>query len=126
MIYLDASAAVKALVEEAETSAIVDTFGSGAEFVASRLLAVELHAVADRRSLDHRNADDLLARIALVSLDDETMARAVRLRSDLRTLDALHLATALELGDVVTSFLTFDKELAAAAQAHGLTPTDLA
>ena len=126
MIYLDASAAVKALVEEAETSAIVDAFGSGAEFVASRLLVVELHAVADRRSLDHRNADDLLERIALVSLDDETMARAVRLRSGLRTLDALHLATALELGDVVTSFLTFDKELATAAQAHGLTPTDLA
>lgn len=125
MIYLDTSAAVKALVQEAETSAIVDAFGAGAEFVASRLLAVELHAVADRRSLDHRNADDLLDRVALVSLDDGTMARAVHLRSGLRTLYALHLATALELSDVVTSVLTYDDELAAAARAHGLALTDL-
>lgn len=125
MIYLDASAAVKALVEEAETSAIVDAFGAGEEFVASRLLAVELHAVADRRSLDHESADDLLDRVALVSLDDDTMAHAIRLRSGLRTLDALHLATALELSDVVTSVLTYDNELAAAARAHGLALTDL-
>ncbi|WP_136031419.1 type II toxin-antitoxin system VapC family toxin [Microbacterium sp. PF5] len=125
MIYLDASAAAKALVEEPETSTIVGAFGAGAEFVASRLLAVELHAVADRRSLNHESADDLLDRVALVSLDDDTMTRAIRLRTGLRTLDALHLATALELSDVVTSFLTYDKELAAAARAHGLTPADL-
>jgi predicted nucleic acid-binding protein len=125
VIYLDASAAVKALVHEAETSALVDAFGAGAEFVASRLLAVELHAVADRRSLDHGSADDLLDRVALVSLDEDTIARAIRLRSGLRTLDALHLATAIELSDVVTSVLTYDNELAAAARTHGLPLADL-
>jgi len=125
VIYLDASAAVKALVREAESTAILDAFSAGTDFVASRLLAVELHAVADRRSLDHESADDLLEHVALVSLDDDTIARAIRTRSGLRTLDALHLATALELSDVVTSVLTYDEELTAAARAHGLVLADL-
>lgn len=124
MIYLDTSAAVKALIDEAETAAVLEVFAAGSELVSSRLLAVELHAVADRRSLDHAAADELLDRVALVSLDDATMTRAVDAHSGLRTLDALHLATALELRDVIASVLTYDHDLAAAARAHGLRVSD--
>ncbi|MBP3977112.1 PIN domain-containing protein [Microbacterium sp. BLY] len=120
MIYLDTSAAAKALIEEEGSAAVVRAFANGSEFVSSRLLAVELHAIADRRSLDREAVVDLLDRVALVSLDNETLTAAVRAHSGLRTLDALHLAAALELGDVITSFLTFDNELAAAARAQGL------
>lgn len=121
MIFLDASAAVKALIEEPESAAVLRLFADGAEFVASRLLAVELHAVADRRSLNHESTDDLLSHISLVSLDDDTMNRAIRLHSGLRSLDALHLATAIRLRDTITALLTYDHDLAEAARAHGLT-----
>lgn len=123
MIFLDTSAAVKALIEEPQSAAILQLFADGAEFVASRLLAVELHAVADRRSLSHESTDDLLSHISLVSVDDETMNHAIRLHSGLRSLDALHLATAIRLRDMITSVLTYDHDLAEAARAHGLTVT---
>lgn len=124
MIYLDTSAAVKALVDEEASSEVVRAFTDGTEFVSSRLLAVELHAVADRRSLEHEPVQELLERIALISLDDDTLTRAAGLRSGLRTLDALHLATAIELEDTIAGILTFDRELAAAAVRHGITAFD--
>lgn len=123
MIFLDTSAAVKALIAEAESAAVLRLFAEGAEFVASHLLAVELHAVADRRSLSHEVADDLLAHVALVSLDEETISLAIGLRSGLRTLDALHLATAIRLKDTISAVLTYDQALADAARQSGLTVT---
>jgi len=125
VIYLDTSAAAKALIEEEGSEAVVRAFADGSEFVSSRLLAVELHAIADRRSLDRAAVVDLLDRVALVSVDDETLTAAIQAGSGLRTLDALHLAAALELGDVVTALLTFDRELAAAARAQGLSLAEL-
>jgi predicted nucleic acid-binding protein len=120
MIYLDTSAAVKALIREAETPAIRALFDSGADLISSRLLAVELHAVVDRRGLRATDARALLERVAQVSLSDDIAQRAIDLRSGLRTLDALHLATAVSLGPVVASFLSFDDELNTASLKHGI------
>ncbi|QDE33493.1 type II toxin-antitoxin system VapC family toxin [Microbacterium foliorum] len=120
MIYLDTSAAAKALIDEDGSAAMRRAFADGTAFVSSRLLAVELHAVADRRAISTDAAQELLDRVAFVSLSDDTLARAVELHSGLRTLDALHLATALEIGDAIESILTFDLEFAAAAERFGL------
>lgn len=120
MIYLDTSAAAKALIDEDGSAAMRQAFADGTDFVSSRLLAVELHAVADRRAISTDAAQELLDRLALVSLSDDTLARAVELHSGLRTLDALHLATALEIGDAIKSILTFDLEFAAAAERFGI------
>ncbi|WP_455904018.1 PIN domain-containing protein [Microbacterium sp.] len=120
MIYLDTSAAAKALIDEDGSAAMRQAFADGTGFVSSRLLAVELHAVADRRAISTEAAQELLDRVALVSLSDDTLARAVELHLGLRTLAALHLATALEIGDAVESLLTFDLEFAAAAQRFGI------
>lgn len=125
MIYLDTSAAVKALVDEEGSDVVLRAFADGVEFVSSQLLAVELHAVADRRAVDHDAVQDLLERVAKISLGDATMIRAIELRTGLRALDALHLATALEIGDTVSGILTFDREFAAAAARHGLPAADL-
>lgn len=120
MIYLDTSAAAKALIDETGSVAVRRLFDERTAFVSSRLLAVELHAVADRRAVDADAVTELLARVALVSLDDDTLQHAIDLHSGLRTLDALHLAAALRLTTVITGILTFDDELAAAARRHGL------
>ncbi|UJP09405.1 type II toxin-antitoxin system VapC family toxin [Microbacterium sp. KUDC0406] len=124
MIYLDTSAAAKALLDEDGSADVRALIASGAEFVSSRLLAVELHAVADRRLLDAAAVQELLDRVALVSLDDETAATAITMHSRLRTLDALHLATAVRIRGVVDSILTFDAEMRAAAVAAGIPSRD--
>lgn len=120
MIYLDTSAAIKALVIESGTDAVRALFVRDEAMISSRLFAVELQAVADRRVIAADAAQEIIDRVALVSLDDETLDAAIRLRSGLRTLDALHLAAALQLGDIVTELLTFDRELADAASANGV------
>lgn len=120
MIYLDTSAAAKALIEEDGSDAVRQAFADGVPFVSSRLLAVELHAVADRRAVSADAAQELLDRVALVSLADDTLTRAVDMHSGLRTLDALHLATAIEIGEALSSILTFDVEFAAAATRLGI------
>lgn len=120
MIYLDTSAAAKLLIDEAESEAVAELFERGAEFVSSRLLVVELAAIVDRRLIAGHDVQQVIDRVALVSLDDDIADAAVALRSGLRTLDALHLATALRLGTAVDGILTFDLELRARAEHHGL------
>ena len=115
MIYLDTSAAVKALIEEPESDSIRRLFATETPFVSSRLLAVELHAVADRRAISARAAQELLNRVALVSLGDGVLDDAIAMHAGLRTLDALHLATAVRLKAAISGILTFDRELADAA-----------
>ncbi|GAB3804365.1 type II toxin-antitoxin system VapC family toxin [Humibacter antri] len=120
MIYLDTSAAVKALLEERATEAVQELFAHDAKLTSSRLLAVELHAVADRRKLKPANVGELLERVSLLPLDDETLDSAVQLHSGLRTLGALHLATAHGIAKTITGVLSFDRELTGAARSLGL------
>lgn len=120
MIYLDTSAAAKAVLDEADSPAVRRLFADGTDFVSSTLLAVELHAVADRRFVQPDAVHEIIDRVALVSLGDDITTTAINLHSGLRTLDALHLATALRLGSAITGILTFDEELAEAAEQRGL------
>lgn len=120
MIYLDTSAAAKAVLDEPESPAIRRLFAEGTPFVSSTLFAVELHAISDRRLIHPDAAREVIERVALVSLGDDITTAAIDLHSRLRTLDALHLATALRLGSAIDGILTFDDELAAAASQRGL------
>jgi hypothetical protein len=63
----------------------------------------------------------VVAQITVVEPNAIVRARAAALDSPaLRTLDALHLATALEIGAELRAFATYDERLAAAAAAEGL------
>lgn len=120
MIYLDTSAAAKALIDEADSEIVRRMFAEDTQFVSSKLLAVELHAVADRQFIASDAVQELLDRVALVSLDDSLLDDAISMHSRLRTLDALHLATAVRLKGAISSIITFDKELAEAASRNGI------
>jgi predicted nucleic acid-binding protein len=92
-------------------------------FVSSALLSVEaIRACARYGSQFAVAASEALETVSLVPIDDRVLERAARLeRPELRTLDALHLATALSLGEEIGVILTYDDRLAGAARAAGLT-----
>jgi predicted nucleic acid-binding protein len=59
--------------------------------------------------------------IALLPIDDEVLAPASAIEPpELRSLDALHLATALSIRDDLGAFVAYDQRLAEAAERHGL------
>lgn len=123
MIYLDTSAALKLVVPEAETPSLETWIAERAELprASSRLLRIEmLRSVT--RSAPHRmaRANVVLSSIALLSMDDVAPAAESIGDRTLRSLDALHLATANELRTELTAFLCYDKRLCDSARALGL------
>lgn len=127
-IYVDTSAAVKLLVREAETSALRRWLRDRErDLVSSDLLRTELSRVALRLGDATNRADAILAGIIVLPVTTTTFEAAGTLEpASLRSLDALHLAAALDLGDELEAILTYDERLAAAATSNGVevvTPT---
>jgi predicted nucleic acid-binding protein len=123
MIYLDTSAALKLVVPESETAGLELWIAehAGVPRVSSRLLRIEmLRAVA--RNAPHRasRANIVLSAIALLSMDEVAPIAEVIGDSSLRSLDAIHLATAHELRTELTAFVCYDKRLSDSAQTLGL------
>lgn len=121
--YVDASAAVKLVVSEPESASVRRFLGGEVTRVSSRVLAVELIRAVARGSpgaLDQ--ARSLLGAMEFVELTEEIAERAAGLEpAGLRSLDAIHLASALALADELDAFITYDARQADAARALGLT-----
>lgn len=118
--YLDTSAAMKLLVEEAESGALVtELVGSAPSLIASWLLHTELHCAAGRNPalIEQTAIATVLDAVALVDVTRGDLL-AAGTHAPLRSNDAIHLATALRVG--VDEIITYDAELGAAAQAAGL------
>jgi len=128
-VYVDSSALLKRVLSEPQSSAVADALQAHAarrDLLTSSSLAWLEVARALRRvrelvpGLDLRTTvADALAGIAELPLDEEVLRSAWTVGGHpLRTLDAIHIASALGVGaDVV---MTFDDRLAAAAEAEGL------
>ena len=117
--YLDASAIVKLVVVEPESDALVQALARWPDRVSSALARVEVHRALWRARASravHARADAVLTALVLVRPDESVLAQAAAFRDpQLRTLDAVHLATALTLGDDPDAFITYDARLARAA-----------
>jgi predicted nucleic acid-binding protein len=124
MIYCDSSALVKLVVEEAESEALDDWLSSqrGVQLASSIIARTEVVlAVARYGDKWAAAANDLLATVAVIELDVDLADEAARLGSPgLRTLDALHLASALRIEQAITAFVVYDHGLAEAARSQGL------
>jgi predicted nucleic acid-binding protein len=122
--YLDSSAFVKLVGREPESGAFVRELRRWGRRTASELLRVEVLRAARRHSspVDPlRLGLELLRGVTLQPLTGAVMQRAVKLDPvQLGTLDALHLATALDLGSQLGAFFTYDRRLGAAAREAGL------
>lgn len=113
---------MKLPLREAEEDALLGELAEWDGYVSSALLAVE--AIRACARYGKRYADDarlFLEGLALLPLDEAVLAEAASLQPvGLRSLDALHLATALSVGDEIGSFITYDQRLADAASGQGL------
>jgi predicted nucleic acid-binding protein len=125
VIYLDTSAAAKLVHPEAESAALAVFLAEriAQPLVSSALLYPELvGAVGRYRPELAPRATALLQRIMIVPLANDIVTDAATIGGPaLRTLDALHLATAVSVGGEIDAFVSYDRRLADAAARIGLT-----
>lgn len=123
MFYLDTSAAVKLVVAERGSTALRRWLASRDEqMISSDLLRTELLRATRRAAPEQMvQARAVLDSLILVTLSTAVCERAAMLEPDLlRSLGALHLAAALEIGDQLEAIVTYDQRLAESAQALGI------
>jgi predicted nucleic acid-binding protein len=118
-VYLDSSALVKLVVLEPESAALRAFLGAHTLRMSSALAEVEVPRALRRAGYgagEHRRAIEILARIPLVEIDRRVLRSAAALGPPgLRSLDAIHLATALSVGEDLAGIVTYDRRLRDAA-----------
>jgi predicted nucleic acid-binding protein len=121
LVYLDASAFVKLVVPEPETPSLSAALDRVARVVASEILEVEVLRASHRVGGDTRSARAQLAAVRLMPLTDEIRALAGALYPpSLRSLDAIHVASALSLRERLKGLFTYDERTSSAARDAGL------
>ena len=125
-VYLDSSAMLKLVVREAETPVLEAYLADCDGLVASRLAVLECRRAAQRASHARllQRVDEVLDAIYLLEITPAILDEAAIVEPPiLRSLDAIHLATALSVGDQQLEMITYDARLADAARAGGLAVT---
>lgn len=129
VLYVDTSALVKLVIREGESEAIEAEISSWERIATSEIAAIELPRAVARARADGRAevvggrvVMEILAALAMVPLTDDVRALAAAVEPvGLRTLDAIHLASALTLGDDLAGLLTYDRRMVEAAVQRGVT-----
>lgn len=121
-VYLDSSAVVKLVVREPESAALRRYLRRHPVRTTSALAGVEVQrAVRGHGEAVRQRAREVLDHLILVAIDDPVLQRAAGLDPIvMRSLDAIHLATAMELGEGLTSIACYDSRMLEAAAALGL------
>lgn len=121
--YVDTSALVKLVVGEPETEALRSWLAAeNREPVSSDLARAELLRAVRRAAPDRLvDARAVLDAVTLVEVTTAIFEDAGRIDPTiLRSLDALHVSAALDLGDDLEGIVTYDERLADAAAANGI------
>ncbi len=121
-LYLDSSALVKLVQEETESPALEALVARGGTHVASVLVRAEVPRAARRGDPSApARAQTVLDELDLIDLDEDLLAQSATLGdAGLRTLDAIHLASALTLRDELDAMVTYDHRMAEAARDLGI------
>lgn len=128
VLYVDTSALVKLVVREAESDALEEELGHWSDLATSTITSIEFsRAVARARAesiavvADEDTVLGMLAAVAEIPLNEDVRATAASLTPvELRTLDAIHLASARALGDDLGAVVTYDSRMQAAVLDSGL------
>lgn len=120
LLYVDASALVKLILPEAESAALVEELSTGTRLISSILCAVETRRALLLAGSDEdlaTRAEEILDTVTLVGMTEAISRAAGTLRPPrLRTLDAVHLATALSFGKELEALVAYDRRLCEAAR----------
>jgi predicted nucleic acid-binding protein len=124
VIYLHSAAVVKLVHPESESTALARWLSGRTEVprVTSVLTEVEVpRAILRWAPAASARVGPVLATLYRIEITAAVRAAATAFADPLlRSLDAIHLATALQLGTELAAFLTYDKRLLAAAETAGL------
>lgn len=120
--YLDASALVKLAYEEPESDALTIYLRRRHVRVSSVIARTEvIRALAPHGADRVRRGREMLAKLELLRVSDRVLEAAGLVPPvALRSLDAIHLATAEQLEGDLGTFVTYDDRLLAAAAARGM------
>jgi len=127
LVYVDSSALVKAILKE-KRSTDLESYLSGLELVSSELVLTEVPRALRRASAARdlplesllRRAIEQIDAMSLRSVDESLLVGAGLLAEPaLRSLDAIHVVTALHVYPI-DAFVTYDKRQAAVASLVGL------
>jgi predicted nucleic acid-binding protein len=119
--YADASALVKLVVAEPESQAVYRWFTEAPRVATSRVGVVETIRASSRRPFDPEHRDAVLRDVEVIDLSLAIAAVAASVGpAIIRTLDAIHIATAMALVPDLDAFVTYDDRMAEAARALGL------
>jgi predicted nucleic acid-binding protein len=124
LVYLDSSVGLRTILDVPERERLqlwMQT--AGTTFVSSRLLRTEVIRVLRRDGRPLADGTPLLDRVGMLEISRETHTVAESIERQVRTLDALHLATALLIGEPVT-VATHDATMTIVAEHLGLPVTD--
>jgi predicted nucleic acid-binding protein len=122
LVYLDASAAARLVIDETESSSLQEWLETRQGRISSVLLRTELLRAARRAAPTRADrARQILLGMNLYEIDDDVIETAAGLDPlGLRTLDAIHLATALRVGSELDAIVSYDRRMIDAARALGL------
>lgn len=119
--YLDSSAIVKLAVQEPESAALRRYLRRRRPLVSSALARTEvLRALLPVGEEAIARGRSVLARLDLVRVNDRVLSAAgTLLPMEIRSLDAIHLATARQLGSALAPIVSYDDRMAEAARQLG-------
>ena len=123
-VYIDSSALLKLVLSEPETPALIKALSQWPDRVSSVLLPVECRRIvlrAGNPAAVVAKLEQELAGVTTIRLEEPVQKLAAMIGPPgLRSLDAIHLASALSIGDYPEAFVTYDERLAEAARTVGL------
>ncbi|MFD3706500.1 type II toxin-antitoxin system VapC family toxin [Nocardia sp. NPDC058658] len=120
--YLDSSIAVRILLGQSPEAARWFDTATGdldVSVVSSRLLRTELTRVLRREGKPVLDRDHILDRIGIIPLDHAVLNEAEAIISHVKSLDAIHLASALRSGLDDVTIVTHDKNMISVAEQLG-------
>ena len=122
LVYVDTSAFLKLFIVEPGSEAMLQlSLAHLGNLASSDLLIAETIGTLNRRELDVSDAKAALRAVHLMPIRRDILDTAAELsKFGLRTLDGIHLATAISVKSNLDAFITFDHKLAEVAQQLGL------
>lgn len=119
--YYDSSALVKLVLDEANSDALRDFVRREPRGTSCALARTEVVRVVRDHGADAiRKARIAVLGLELLELDDDLLDAAALLPAPVRSLDAIHLAAAVAMGDELSVLVTYDERMARAAHDLGL------